>query len=80
MKMIRHQHVSADPYAVGRTLLGKSNKRFVNVLFREEWSALRRASRQEVNGSPHINAIEASEAIRHSIEAIGFSEWSRRIP
>ena len=37
----------------------------MNVLFREEWSALRRASRQEVNGSPHINAIEASEAITH---------------
>ena len=65
MKVIRHQHVSADPYAVGRTLLGKSNKRFVNVLFREEWSAVRRAGRQEVNGSPHINAIEASEAIMH---------------
>ena len=65
MKMIRHQHVSTDPYAVDRTLPSKSNKRFVNVLVREEWSASRRASRQEVNGSPHINVIEASEAIRH---------------
>ena len=65
MKMVRHQHISADPYAVRRTLPGKCNKRFVNVLFREEWFALRRAGRQEVNGSPHINAIEASEAITH---------------
>jgi hypothetical protein len=63
MQVIWHNHVPADPRAVRRTFLSKTQKSFVNWGTGKNLSPIFRARRDEVDRRAHEQELETMQAL-----------------